>query len=158
MEDDVRVLELLETLMDTGGTPEEVCSECPELLPAVREQWEQCRRLDARIDALFNVSGQTANRQNSGPVLASSEFPTVPGYELISQEGKGGMGIVYRARHLTLNRIIALKMLLAGPFASRNERARFLREAQAVAALHHANIVQIYDVGEFEGGPFSQWS
>ena len=68
--------------------------------------------------------------------------------------GRGGMGVVYKARHLRLNRIVALKMLQAGAYAGSHERARFQREAEVVASLRHPNIVQVYDVGEHEGCPF----
>jgi serine/threonine-protein kinase len=64
------------------------------------------------------------------------------------------MGIVYKARHLSLNRSVALKMLLAGAYAGRLERDRLLREAKAVAGLRHPNIVQVYDVGEHDGKPY----
>src|SRR5262249_38668579 len=60
----------------------------------------------------------------------------------------------YRARHLRLGRAVALKMLLAGACASSSERARFQREAEAVAGLHHANIVQVHDVGDHDGQPY----
>ncbi len=68
--------------------------------------------------------------------------------------GRGGMGIVYKARHLRLNRVVALKMLLTGAHAGLPERTRFQREAEAVASLHHANIVAVYDVGDHEGCPY----
>ena len=68
--------------------------------------------------------------------------------------GRGGMGIVYKARHLRLNRFVALKMLITGAYAGPRERARFQREAEAVAGLRHANIVQVYDVGDHEGWPY----
>src|SRR5262245_15423653 len=61
------------------------------------------------------------------------------------------MGVVYRARHLKLNRPVAIKMLLAGMYVSNSEHARFTREAEAVARLSHCNIVQIHDVGDLEG-------
>src|SRR5262249_6186902 len=66
----------------------------------------------------------------------------------------GGMGLVYKARHLRLNRFVALKMLIAGAYAGPHERARFQREAEAVASLRHANIVLVHDVGDHEGRPY----
>jgi WD40 repeat protein len=78
----------------------------------------------------------------------------VPGYELITELGRGGMGVVYQARHLKLDRLVALKMILAGSHAGAAELARFQTEAEAVARLRHPNIVQVYDVGEHEGKPF----
>ena len=80
--------------------------------------------------------------------------PEIEGYEIEAVLGRGGMGVVYRAWHLRLNRTVALKMLLAGSYAGREESERFLREAQTVAALHHPNIVQVYDVGDVDGRPY----
>jgi serine/threonine-protein kinase len=68
--------------------------------------------------------------------------------------GRGGMGVVFKARHLMLNRTVALKMLLAGDYAGPEELARFRREAEAVAALRHPNIVQVHDAGEVAGRPY----
>src|SRR6516162_3981396 len=64
------------------------------------------------------------------------------------------MGVVYKAWHRRLNRAVALKMLLAGPYARPEELERFLREAEAVAGLRHANVVQVYDVGDLDGRPY----
>ncbi len=86
--------------------------------------------------------------------LVSRELPVVEGYELLAEIGRGGMGIVYKARHLDLNRLVALKMLPASHFVSTDSRHRFRREAKAIGRLHHANIVQIYDIGETSSGPF----
>jgi tetratricopeptide (TPR) repeat protein/tRNA A-37 threonylcarbamoyl transferase component Bud32 len=89
---------------------------------------------------------------------AASAIPAIPGqrvryigdYELISLLGRGGMGVVYRARQITLNRQVALKMISNSEFASADQLRRFQNEAEAVAALDHPGIVPIYEVGTFE--------
>jgi eukaryotic-like serine/threonine-protein kinase len=88
------------------------------------------------------------------PLANTGELPQIPGYRVDGVLGSGGMGIVYRAWDERLNRPIALKMLLAGAQARPTELERFQREAQAVAALRHPNIVQVYDVGEVGGRPY----
>lgn len=75
-------------------------------------------------------------------------------YELIESLGRGAMGEVFKARHIRLNRLVALKIVRAGRHASEDERRRFLREAEAVARLHHPHIVVLYEAGETDGQPF----
>jgi WD40 repeat protein len=79
---------------------------------------------------------------------------SVPGYAILGLLGKGGMGVVYKARHLALQRTVALKMILHADHAGADQRQRFQAEAEAVARLQHPNIVQVYEVGEHGGLPF----
>ncbi len=81
-------------------------------------------------------------------------LPEIPGYALLRKIGKGGMGVVYHARHLALGREVALKVILAAEHALPEELLRFLAEAETVARLQHPHIVPIYDVGEASGRPF----
>src|SRR4051794_3458330 len=102
--EDPRVERLLDELLNSHLTPEQVCADSPDLLQTVRKRWRKLKRLGIDLDNLFPVQG---DRSGTGP-----ELPNIPGYEVEAVLGRGGMGIIYRARHVKLNRVVALKMLL----------------------------------------------
>ena len=86
--------------------------------------------------------------------IGKADWPEVAGYDILAELGHGGMGVVYQARQQQLKRLVALKMIRAGLQARPKDLDRFRLEAEAVARLHHANIVQIYDIGAAAGLPF----
>ncbi len=118
----------------------------------------RCRAFDERRGRRIQQLNRAA--RFLGPIdlcdrrRAQADFPNLPEYEILAELGHGGMGIVYKARHRSLNRLVALKMIRAGSLAKPEDLARFRVEAEAVAKLRHPNIIQIYDIGEHNGLPF----
>jgi serine/threonine protein kinase/tetratricopeptide (TPR) repeat protein len=85
---------------------------------------------------------------------SDAEFPAVDGYQIFSELGHGGMGVVYKAFQTRLSRFVALKMIRAGSLAKPEDLARFKIEAESVAKQRHPNIIQIFDIGEVAGLPY----
>ena len=103
-----------------------------------------------RLHRVLDLPAATETGRGDGP-SPPAEFP---GHEVLGEIGRGGMGIVYRARDIRLGRVVALKTLVEAGQATRDQLDRFLDEARAVARLRHPNIVAIHAIGEHEGRPY----
>jgi serine/threonine protein kinase len=107
------------------------------------------------VDEVGARSRQDGPGQDRTPAVDSpAREVNVPGYEVLEVLGRGGMGVVYKARQVQADRVVALKVLLGGVHAGPSERNRFWREAMALARMRHAGVVQVYDVGEHAGCPY----
>jgi serine/threonine-protein kinase len=155
---DQRLADLLAELTDAVCRGEivdfdGVCRDHPDLSDELRRLWGAVLVTDA-----------TGAAQDQSPVVPAEDssgrwrklkLPTTIGdYELIEEVGRGGMGVVFRARQISLDREVAVKMILRGRLASDTDLQRFLEEAAATARLEHANIVPVYEVGDIDGRPF----
>ena len=114
---------------------------------------DRFQRAAAPLQAAVDQAGESPTLDGSAP---SSSGPGTKvryfgDYEIIEEIARGGMGVVYKARQASLNRTVALKMILAGRLATPAEVKRFHTEAEAAANLQHPNIVAIHEVGEHEG-------
>ncbi len=155
-----RILEQLAS--QTPGLPHPASSAQPDDPEPAPEFLERLRRslLDATPPDVVRFgrtrAGGRSGGSGAGPGHDDAPRPpaAVPGYEIIAELSRGGMGVVYRAGQVGLNRMVALKMILAGAGAGTEDRARFRAEAEAVARLHHPNVVQIYDIGECDRCPY----
>src|SRR5262249_42834558 len=128
------------------ATPEELCPDDARLQALLRERLARRQRLHAALD----LPGATRIE----PVAEPVPLPVIDGYGIGELLGRGGMGLVFKARQQALKRHVALKIVVSGAHAGATERARFRTEAEAVARLHHPGIVQIYEVGEQAGCPY----
>ena len=147
------VLDSATTLAASSVVLQRLPASLPESIPSHArffDQLKQNRPGKAHRSDTVRESGSFAS--NTGkPGAPVKKFPTVAGYEILAELGRGGMGVVYKARHFGLDRLVSLKMILAGPYAGPKDQLRFRQEAEAVARLRHANLIQIYDIGESDG-------
>jgi ABC-type branched-subunit amino acid transport system substrate-binding protein len=129
--------------------PEELCRDCPDLTPLLAE------RIDA-LKSFATVLDLSAYSEDAAAAAAPPEdaVGSLPGYTLLGEIGRGGAGVVYKARQTALNRLVAVKMVLAGQYAGEAALARFRSEAQTLARLRHPHIVQVYDVATYHGAPY----
>jgi tetratricopeptide (TPR) repeat protein len=136
---------------EAGESPilDEYLQRFPELATELRCLFELEDALD-RSPSTQSDGNPDVAVEDSG-AAAPPGFPSIPGYEILGELGRGGMGIVYQARQLRLNRTVAIKMILAGDYAPPEAVKRFLAEAESVARLHHPNIIQIFALGEHAG-------
>ncbi len=123
----------------------------PTLAPPIRIRGAEPPTSAVSLDAFITQPSTHTPMPGS---MRAVHFPTLPGYEILGELGRGGMGVVYRARQVRLNRFVALKMLLNAECADLSDVVRFRSEAEAVAAVKHPHVVQVHEFGHFEGKPY----
>jgi predicted ATPase len=143
---------MLKEMLELGKTPEEVCRDCPELLPEVRQRWRQFQLIDAQVKTLLPGIGTRRDADASTPQGKGRAPPAAFGrYQVRGTLGAGGFGAVYLGHDTQLNRPVAIKVLRIEARSAQVEGEPALQEARRLAQLRHAGIVAVHDVGVHEG-------
>jgi serine/threonine protein kinase len=155
-----------------SATIEDLCSDDPEGSADLKERLQAIASMmsflgiEADLGPIASSSTEIGVRDISSSTVEGEcselavdrDVPAksvrIPGYEVLGELGRGGMGVVYLARQISLNRVVALKEILIGDHSNPSQIARFRNEGLTVARLRHPNIVQVYEVGEHDGLPF----
>jgi len=150
-------------------TPEEACAANPSLLDAFKSAINNSKTIlhieptsqdktigfEQVIDqAQIKTLSVGFNEALADKMQAGDVQPTIPGYTISGEIGRGGMGVVYKASQTTLNRPVAIKTLLSAGKLSADLKSRLRKEAEALGMMHHPNIIQVYDINEFDGIPY----
>src|SRR5262245_16743102 len=147
-----QVHRMLREMLELGKTPEEVCRDCPELLPEVRQRWRQFQLIDGQVRSLLPG---VATRPDAGAVAPPGGAPAPPAafgrYQVRGALGAGGFGAVYLGHDTQLDRPVAIKVLRAEASPAQAEGEPALQEARRLAQLRHPGIVAVHDVGVHEG-------
>src|SRR6516162_185050 len=131
-------------------TVQEYLGRFPDYAEVLKSQIELHLAMAAEAEP-DSCIGTWSGGQASAEIDEPAVWPEVPGYEILGELGRGGMGVVYQARQVSLNRMVALKMILAGAYADPEQQRRFRTEAEAIARLRHPNVVQVHDYGVSDG-------
>ncbi len=158
-EHDRRLAEVLSQMADdvSQGSPVDfqgVCNAHPDLASDLRRLWGAVLVTDVAAVSSEQVPLVDPDDASARRWRRLDLPVTIGDYQLLSELGRGGMGVVFRARQVSLDREVAVKMILRGRLASDQDLNRFLSEASSTAQLQHPNIVPVYEVGDIEGRPF----
>jgi eukaryotic-like serine/threonine-protein kinase len=148
---DYRLANLIADLTEQqkrGETPDidRAARENPDLATELRELWATAQFAAAFVPLKATIP--------EAPATMSAPPEAIGDYEILEELGRGGMGVVYKARQRSLGRLVAIKMMRETRLSSPTDRARFRSEAEASAKLKHPNLVTVYEVGEHDGLPY----